>query len=189
MSATSSSPQPSNLPHPKRLITSHNDEGKAIIHSSKTFGWQNLDKDRMAFSVIYSTSSFPPDLNRDKDIDTHESLMDKGVGLVNPNGTIIRCVDFAPEYRCGMHRTQSLDYGIVLEGEIDMVLDGGEVEHMKRGDVAVQRATMHQWINTSKTEWARMMFVLQDCEPVEIFGKEVGEDLGKDLDFLPKSRI
>lgn len=189
MSATGLSSQLSNLPHPKRLITSHNEDGKAVVHSSKEFDWQNHDKDQMAFSVVYSTSTFPPDLDRDVDISTHESLMEKKVGLVNPHGTIIRCVDFAPGYRCGMHRTQSLDYGIVLEGTIDMVLDSGDVEHMKRGDVAVQRATQHQWVNTSKTEWARMMFVLQDCKPIEVAGQVVGEDLGENLIFLPPSRI
>ncbi|KFY86546.1 hypothetical protein V500_07567 [Pseudogymnoascus sp. VKM F-4518 (FW-2643)] len=185
--ASSQNGQLSDLPQLKRLITSHNDEGKAIVHSSKDFPWQPLDKDRMAFSVVYSTSSFPPDLNKDADITTNEALMKKGVGLVNPGGTIIRCVDFAPGYRCGMHRTQSLDYGIVMEGSIDMVLDSGDIEHMKRGDVAVQRATQHQWVNTSKTQWARMMFVLQDCKELEIGGKKLGEDLGKDLNFLPPS--
>ena len=185
--STSSETQLSNLPPLKRLVTGHNEAGKAIVHSAKDFEWQNLDKDQMAFSVVYTTSSFPPDLNKDVDITTSEALVKKGVGLVNPNGTVIRCVDFAPGYRCGMHRTQSLDYGIVLEGSIDMVLDSGDIEHMKRGDVAVQRATQHQWVNTSKTEWARMMFVLQDCKPIEVAGKVVGEELGPDLDFLPAS--
>ena len=77
-----------------------------------------------------------------------------------------------------MHRTQSLDYGIILEGSVDMLLDSGERQSMKRGDVAVQRATMHQWINTSETEWARIMFVLQDCRPLTVAGKSLGEDLG-----------
>lgn len=176
------------LPQLRRLITSHSDDGKAVVQSAESFQWQVLDQDRMAFSVVYSTSAFPPDLNNDADITAHKTLMAKGVGLVNPGGTVIRCVDFAPGYRCGMHRTQSLDYGIVLEGSIDMVLDSGDVEHMKRGDVAVQRATQHRWVNTSKTEWARMMFVLQDCKEVEVGGQKLGEDLSDGLNFLPPSR-
>jgi mannose-6-phosphate isomerase-like protein (cupin superfamily) len=179
--------QLSDLPQLRRLVTSHNGEGKAVVHSAKDFEWEHMDKDRMAFSVVYSTSSFPPDLTNEADIETNEKLMETGVGLVNPNGTIIRCVDFAPGYRCGMHRTQSLDYGIILEGNIDMVLDSGEVQSMKRGDVAVQRATQHQWVNTSTTEWARMMFVLQHCKPLEVGGSTFGEDLGKDLDFIRPS--
>lgn len=78
-------------------------------------------------------------------------------------------------------------YGIILEGSIDMVLDSGEVQHMKRGDVAVQRATQHQWVNTSKTEWARMMFVLQDCKPLEVGGKVMKEDLGVGEGIIPPS--
>ena len=184
---TTQSQQLSNLPPLKRLITTHNDTSQAVIHSDEPFAWQPYDSNNMAFSVVYTTSSFPPDLNADADVKAHTSLMAKGTGLVNPNGTVIRCVDFAPGYRCGMHRTQSLDYGIVLEGEIEMVLDSGERRDMKRGDVAVQRATQHQWVNRSETEWARMMFVLQDCKPLEVRGEVLGEDLGSGLDFLPKS--
>ena len=58
-----------------------------------------------------------------------------------------------------MHRTVSLDYGIVLQGEMELVLDSGETRLMKVGDVAVQRGTMHAWRNTSSTEWGRMIYV------------------------------
>ena len=92
---------------------------------------------------------------------------------------------FAPGYACGMHRTQSLDYGIVMEGEIEMVLDSGERYTMKRGDVAVQRATQHQWVNKSATEWARMMFVLQDCKQLIVGGTVMGEDLGEHSGLPP----
>lgn len=86
-----------------------------------------------------------------------------------------------------MHRTQSLDFGIVVEGEIEMVLDGGSVTHLQRGDVAVQRATMHAWKNPSRTEWTRMIFVLQDCKPLEVGGKRYGEDLGRGTEGIPPS--
>ncbi|KAK4466367.1 hypothetical protein QBC42DRAFT_83246 [Cladorrhinum samala] len=89
------------------------------------------------------------------------------------------------EYACGMHRTQSLDYGIVIEGNIDMILDSGERYKMKRGDVVVQRATQHQWVNTSETEWARTMFVLQDCKPLVVGGEVMGEDLGTNSGLPP----
>lgn len=181
--------QLSNLPPLRRLVTGHNASSqKAIVHTAEPFKWQEYDDKKMAFSVVYTTSQFPAELSDDVDVKAHDDLIaGKNLGLVNPNGTVIRCVDFAPGYRCGMHRTQSLDYGIVLEGSIDMVLDSGDIEHMKRGDVAVQRATNHQWVNTSETEWARMMFVLQDCKPLKVGDKMLGEDLGKDLNYLPKS--
>ena len=98
---------------------------------------------------------------------------------MNPNGTVARIVDFAPGSEALMHRTQSLDYGIVIEGEVEMVLDEGVKRVLRRGDVAVQRGTNHGWRNTSGTEWARMFFVLQDCEKVvvEEGGRELGEDV------------
>ena len=86
-----------------------------------------------------------------------------------------------------MHRTQSLDYGIVLEGSIELVMDSGERKLMQRGDVAVQRATMHAWKNVSETEWGRMIFVLQDCQKLEIGGKALKEDLGRGVEGLPPS--
>lgn len=78
-----------------------------------------------------------------------------------------------------MHRTVSLDYGVVLEGEIEVVLDSGETRLLKRGDMAVQRGTMHAWRNTSKTEWARMLYFLQECEPIEAEGVKLSEDYGE----------
>jgi quercetin dioxygenase-like cupin family protein len=77
-----------------------------------------------------------------------------------------------------MHRTVSLDYGIVIYGEVELVLDSGETRILKAGDVAVQRGTNHAWRNTSDTKWARMMYVLQPSLPLEINGKPLGEDLG-----------
>lgn len=77
-----------------------------------------------------------------------------------------------------MHRTVSLDYGVVMIGEVELELDGGEKRIMKAGDICVQRGTNHRWNNTSKTEWARMMYVLQPAVPIEIDGRPLGEDYG-----------
>ena len=86
-------------------------------------------------------------------------------------------VDIAPGSKPLLHRTQSLDYGVVIEGEVEMILDEGVGRVMRRGDVAVQRGTNHGWRNLSGTEWARMFFVLQDCERVVVGGREMGEDV------------
>jgi hypothetical protein len=77
-----------------------------------------------------------------------------------------------------MHRTVSLDYGIVLEREIELVLDSGETRLMCRRDVAIKRGTMHAWRNTSATEWARMVYVLQESVPIVLGDKQLGEDYG-----------
>ncbi|KAE8153040.1 hypothetical protein BDV25DRAFT_45091 [Aspergillus avenaceus] len=173
----------SDLRQPTAHITAHDASGKAIVRSSDDFAWQRFDDDKMAFSVLYTTSKFPANLNNEADIQSHQATMSGGLGLVNPNGTVFRCVDFAPGYHAIMHRTKSLDYGILIEGQIEMVLDSGDIRLMKRGDVAVQRGTMHQWRNPSQTEWARMMFVLQDSNTEDVGG----EDLGPGLEGLPPS--
>jgi hypothetical protein len=142
----------------------------------------------MGFNVVYTTSEFPASLNNDADLKKHDELSATGkLGLVNKNGTVCRIVDFAPGFDCMMHRTQSLDYGVVLEGSIELVLDSGERQLMHRGDVAVQRATMHAWRNPSTTEWARMLFVLQDCQMLVLGGQTMKEDLGRGVQGLPPS--
>ena len=159
-------------------ITGHDAQGRAIVESVRPSHWTPLLNDTMAFNVVYTTNEFPPSLNDNKDLKAHDKLMNAGgPGLVNPGGTVARIVDLGPGQEALMHRTQSLDYGIILEGEIEMILDDGVKKVMRRGDVAVQRATNHGWRNTSETEWARMFFVLQDCQKVVVAGKEVGEDV------------
>ncbi len=59
-----------------------------------------------------------------------------------------------------MHRTRSVDYAVVLSGEIDMMLDD-TVVHLKPGDTIVQQATNHAWVNRG-TETCRILFVLMD---------------------------
>ena len=76
-----------------------------------------------------------------------------------------------------MHRTVSLDYGIVLEGEVELILDSGEKRVMKPGDIAIQRGTAHAWRNTSQTKPGRMIYVLTPSMPLEVGGKRLGEDL------------
>jgi mannose-6-phosphate isomerase-like protein (cupin superfamily) len=63
-----------------------------------------------------------------------------------------------------MHRTQSVDYAVVISGEIDMLLDDSEV-HLKVGDVLVQRGTRHAWVNRGG-ENCRIAFVLIDANEI-----------------------
>ncbi|KAI1618408.1 hypothetical protein EDD37DRAFT_606346 [Exophiala viscosa] len=169
------------------FITGHSSEAEAVYHSVVPASWQKI-RETNHFNVIYTTSEFPVSMDDDKDIDAHDKVMSSGsLGLVRPNGTVCRTVDFAPDGEALMHRTKSLDYGIVVEGEIECHLDSGEVKTMKRGDVAVQRGTMHAWKNASKTEWARMVFVLQDSQPLSVGGKVLKEELGHAEGAIPAS--
>lgn len=67
------------------------------------------------------------------------------------------------------HRTDSIDYIVVMSGEIDMELDGASV-HLKAGDVMVQRGTIHNWVNRG-TQPCVLAVVLVDAKPVEADGK------------------
>jgi len=93
----------------------------------------------MALNVLFSTSESPAHLNEDKDVTTHDNLIGGGMlGLVNANGIVLQIVNFGPGLSGRMHRTQSLDYGIILKGEVDMVLDNRETHHIRRGNVAIR---------------------------------------------------
>jgi quercetin dioxygenase-like cupin family protein len=168
------------LPKVNRFITTHDSEGKAIFSEKfkEELPSTLLPDGDAAFSLGYTSAGFPVDLNKDADLDVYERYMDKAPGITISNGTVLRYVDMSPGLLSPMHRTVSLDYGVVLEGEVELVLDSGETRLMKRGDVAIQRGTNHAWRNTSKTEWARMMYVLQPSQPLNVAGQKLGEDYG-----------
>src|SRR5262249_30231465 len=93
--------------------------------------------------------------------------------------TKIRINEFPPGVVSPVHRTQSADYGIVVEGEMVLVLDDSETV-LRHGDVVVQRGTSHRWENRSGAV-ARMVFVLVDAEfapdLIEALGVHVMENL------------
>jgi quercetin dioxygenase-like cupin family protein len=63
-----------------------------------------------------------------------------------PDGTVFRLVEYQPGVAPRNHRTETVDYAIVLSGEIEMDLDG-TVVHLRKGDALVQRNTIHNWVN------------------------------------------
>jgi quercetin dioxygenase-like cupin family protein len=175
------------LSHPQRFITTNDIHGKAIIDQSLPaelhfYGLsktpEDMDKDA-AFSQCYVTKGFPVQLENGQDIKVYQEFLASPPGLTVSNGTVLRYVDIPPGLTSPMHRTLSLDYGVVLDGEVELILDSGETKMMKRGDICVQRATMHAWRNTSVTEWARMLYILQPVEPHQGGdGQVVTEDYG-----------
>jgi quercetin dioxygenase-like cupin family protein len=111
-------------------------------------------------------------------------------GITVKNGSVCRMIDFAPGGVSPMHRVESLDYAIVIEGVFRMVLDSGEERIMQRGDVAIQRTTSHRWINVTGNGLlpARILFVLLDVKDVNVAGNKVDGFLGvlgKDYVGLP----
>jgi quercetin dioxygenase-like cupin family protein len=179
--------QESPLPSLNRFITTHDEStGKAVFSSALPEQNPTQIVPGAVFRQGYVTKKFPVQLNADEDLNTYQSFLKSPPGLVSNNGTVLRIVDCPPTSTSPMHRTVSLDYGIVLVGEVDLVLDSGEVRTMRPGDMAIQRGTMHAWVNNHSSEWARIAFVLQPCEPVEVGGKKLDEDYA-DMEGVKKS--
>ena len=114
-----------------RIVTGHNPEGKSAIlfdeHSELRPGFASES------CVLWQSHEAPANL------DGHEDLADEKAGM-HAAGSLIRVVDFPPRSEGVSHRTRSLDYGIVLEGELEMVLSDGSRTTVSAGDVVVQRA-------------------------------------------------
>jgi quercetin dioxygenase-like cupin family protein len=91
-----------------------------------------------------------------------------------PGGTLIRINDLPPGAGSPMHRTQTVDYAIVLDGEVVLVLDEGETV-LRAGDVVVQRGTSHRWENRSAAT-ARVAFVFVDGAFTPALLGTLGED-------------
>jgi quercetin dioxygenase-like cupin family protein len=150
---------------PKRFITGHNADGKGIVQVIDEGSWRKIDNDIVRYNEMWSTSTFPIDLKDDDNLKKEKTVM----SLSLPNGTVLRMVDRSPGSSSAMHRTQSLDYGVVIEGEMELIMDSRQVVTLKRGDVCIQRGTLHQWRNPGST-WNRMLFVLIDALPLEVGG-------------------
>ena len=170
------------MPKNYRYITGHDDNGKAIFAAGvdELQPRQSLGNEA-TFALNYTTSTYPVSFQNDNDITNYQGYLDKAPGLVIPGGSVLRVVDCPPGSLSPMHRTISLDYGVVLEGEIWLELDSGEKRLMRRGDISVQRGTMHAWRNASDKNWARMLYVLLESEPIKIDGCNLGEDYGGDM--------
>ena len=176
MSAQRSSP----LRPLHRYVTTHNSSGKAVFSNEfqSAAPVRQILGGRAEFSLMYTNDTFPVDMTEDKDMQTYSSYLATPPALVIHGGTVCRTVDFAPGYLSPMHRTVSCDFGVVLEGEVELVLDSGGTRLLKRGDVAVQRGTNHAWRKTSQVHWCRMLYVLQAAEPLLVEGKPLMEDEG-----------
>jgi quercetin dioxygenase-like cupin family protein len=147
----------------RRVITGHDANGKAIVKIDEVC--QNTISGRPGATscVVWTTEGFPANNSSQAD----ES--GRTVGTTLAHGTVFRMIEFAPGVAPRNHRTDSIDYGVILSGEIDMDLDG-TVVRLKAGDVFVQRGTIHNWINRG-TEPCVLAVVLVDAKPVEAGGK------------------
>lgn len=152
----------------RRIVTTHDDEGLSIVRSDDALGTVPIDSGDAAFRLIWATPGVPADLNADTDGELSAGKTLKG-------GSVIRMVDMLPGCSSPMHRSWSIDYGIVLSGQLELELDGGEVISLSAGDVVVQRATNHLWRNPSPDSVCRIVFVLIEALPIEVGGRVLPE--------------
>jgi hypothetical protein len=153
----------------RRLVTGHDEQGRAVCRSDELLDTRMIPTGEAAFRLAWTTATAPADNTDETDGAT------RSTGLALKGGSVLRVVDLAPLGRSPMHRTHSLDYGIILRGRVDLELDGGDVLHLHSGDIVVQRGTSHLWFNPSPSEWSRVAFILLDALPVKIRGEVLPE--------------
>ncbi|HEV8465995.1 MAG TPA: cupin domain-containing protein [Pseudolabrys sp.] len=147
----------------RRVVTGHDDQGRASVLIDETVKNVASQRPGALYSVIWSSEGFP--VNNDGDADPSG----KKIGTTISDGTVFRIVSFGPGVAPRNHRTDSIDYAVVMSGEIDMELDVGKV-HLKAGDVLVQRGTIHNWVNTG-SEPCVIAFTLVAAKSVTAGGK------------------
>src|SRR4051812_42075904 len=157
-----------NYPPIRRLVTGHDAENvaKVLIDAPAT----NAKKPSAGTvsTLMWCTDGAPANIPVGRDI---EDMGARILGTAPPaKGTRFAVIDFPPGNHPHMHRTETVDYVIVIDGEIEMDMDASSVK-LKAGDILVQRGTNHAWANRSGRN-ARVAFVLVDGQPLGI-GKPV----------------
>lgn len=98
-------------------------------------------------------------------------------GITLKGGSVIRIVDMLLGASSPMYRTNSIDYGIVLSGEIELELDTNEFKRIGEQEIIEQRGTIHKWRNPCETEICRILFVLIEATPFEVNGQSLPETM------------
>jgi quercetin dioxygenase-like cupin family protein len=148
----------------RRIVTGHDERGRAIVLLDGEATNRRTGAAGNSSTLMWCTDRTPAGIALGEDVE------DMGARIVGtqppPAGSRFTVNDILPGSTGKMHRTESIDYVIVLAGEVDMELDDSTVT-MHAGDVMVQRGTNHRWINRG-TVPARVAFVLIDAQPLGI---------------------
>jgi quercetin dioxygenase-like cupin family protein len=148
----------------RRVVTGHDAQGRARVAIDEVCTNVISRRPNHASCVVWSTGEFPADNGEERD-------GAREVATTVPNGTVFRVVEYSPGVAPRNHRTESIDYAVVLAGGIDMELEG-ETVRLRAGDVLVQRGTVHNWVNRG-TEPCVIAFVLVAAKPVERNGRRL----------------
>ena len=169
------------MAEPRRVVTGHDRSGKSIVVSDGTPPQNHAWKGRGVgadFFEIWNESEPVPELTS---VPAREPT-EREFTIMPTAGHLLRIIDVYPlsdgGSRTVMHRTKTLDYAVVIEGEVVLILEDSEVV-LKKSDVVVQRGTNHAWENRSN-RLARMAFFLIDAE----FSDELLRKLPKPLELM-----
>ena len=151
-------------PRIRRVVTGHDANGKAIVRFDDACTFEER-RPKGYTSNVWTTDTHPASNDGSDDAGKRP-----GRFTTIEDGTVFRILDFHPGVAQRVHRTDSIDYIVVMSGEIDMELESGEEVHLEAGDVMVQRGTVHNWINRG-TRPCVMAVVLVHAKPVEAGGR------------------
>src|SRR4051794_3879146 len=141
---------------PRRIVTGHDASGKSVVLSDAPTP-KTLDIGTGMFHEIWITDQMPVPIAA-----TEPETTDRPVRVPPPSdGVMVRFTEMAPGAEVPLHRTETVDIGVVIEGETWLLLDDGSETRVGPGDAVVQRGTMHGWANRSDRP-VRMLFVLID---------------------------
>jgi quercetin dioxygenase-like cupin family protein len=142
----------------RRVVTDHDKNGRAFVAIDEMTS--NLVSRRPGHTsyVIWSNDQTPADNQEEGDAGLRD------VADCAADGAIFRVIEFAPGVAPRMHRTLTIDYAVVMSGEILMRLDDSEVT-LRAGDCLVQRGTIHDWVNSTDKPCV-MAFVLIAAKPL-----------------------
>jgi quercetin dioxygenase-like cupin family protein len=152
-----------NPPSLRRVVTGHDTAGRAVVTHDALLASHPIPTGQA--TLIWTSASMPVDN------DDVADGRDREVGLTLAGGTVLRVIDLLPGKRSAMHRTSSLDYGIVISGVVELELDDSVVTLIEAGAIIVQRGTIHAWRNPSADVVARIAFVLIDAMPATSNGE------------------
>lgn len=148
----------------RRVVTGHKPNGEATIVIDE------LSSDVVSFrpgATVCNIWSASSPANNDDSTDGAKQI----VGTAMKGRSVFRVIEYAPGVAPRNHRTDSIDYAIVLSGEITMEIDR-ETVVLRAGDVLVQRGTIHNWVNRGDVPCV-IAFVLIDAAPVTIAGDTI----------------
>jgi mannose-6-phosphate isomerase-like protein (cupin superfamily) len=157
----------------RRIVTGHDANGKAVVATDERL---TAVSRRIGANVtgceMWSTDRMPVDNSEEAGAAQRAGFVKRYNYVGTGQGTTFRITEWAPGHARFTHRTETVDYAIVLSGEIDLELENNEVVHLKPGDVVVQRGTTHTWVNRGSVP-AVTAFILIDANPAEVNGQEL----------------